>query len=38
MWLCVIPTKGKTFLAITDLGLNKAPGFDGMTGLFYKSY
>ena len=34
MWLCVIPTEGKTFLATTDLGLNEAPGSDSMTRLF----
>ena len=26
------------FSAISDLGLNKAPGPDGMIGLFFKSY
>jgi exonuclease III len=36
--LCVIPSEEEIFLAITDLGLNKAPGPDGMTGLFYKTY
>ncbi|XP_059451038.1 uncharacterized protein LOC132181824 [Corylus avellana] len=38
MLLCVIPTEEEIFTAITDLGLNKAPGPDGMTGLFYKTY
>ncbi|XP_059451039.1 uncharacterized protein LOC132181825 [Corylus avellana] len=37
MLLCVIPTEEEIFSAITDLGLNKAPGPDGMTGLFYKN-
>jgi hypothetical protein len=36
--LCIIPEEGEIFSAISDLGLNKAPGSDGMTGLFYKSY
>jgi hypothetical protein len=36
--LCVIPSEEEIFAAITDLGLNKAPGPDGMTGLFYKTY
>jgi hypothetical protein len=36
--LCGIPDEAEIFLAISDLGLNKAPGPDGMTGLFYKSY
>jgi len=36
--LCILPDEGEIFLAISDLGLNKAPGLDGMTGLFYKSY
>jgi hypothetical protein len=36
--LCLIPDENEIFLAISDLGLNKAPGPDGMTGLFYKSY
>jgi exonuclease III len=36
--LCIIPEEGEIFSAISDLGLNKAPGPDGMTGLFYKSY
>jgi hypothetical protein len=35
--LCVIPSKEEIFMAITDLGLNKAPELDGMTGLFYKT-
>jgi hypothetical protein len=36
--LCLIPDEKEIFLAISDLGLNKAPGLDDMTGLFYKSY
>jgi hypothetical protein len=36
--LCVIPDEKEIFGAIMDLGLNKAPGPDGMTGLFYKAY
>jgi hypothetical protein len=36
--LCLIPEESEIFLAISELGLNKAPGPDGMTGLFYKSY
>jgi hypothetical protein len=36
--LCIIPDEAEIFVAISDLGLNKAPGPDGMTGLFYKSY
>jgi hypothetical protein len=36
--LCLIPDENEIFLAISELGLNKAPGPDGMTGLFYKSY
>jgi hypothetical protein len=30
--------KLKFFLAISALGMNKAPRPDGMTGLFYKTY
>jgi hypothetical protein len=33
-----IPDEHEIFNAISDLGLNKAPGPDGMTGLFYKTY
>jgi hypothetical protein len=36
--LCLIPDENEIFLAISNLGLNKAPSLDGMTGLFYKSY
>jgi hypothetical protein len=36
--LCGIPDENEIFLAISNLGPNKAPGLDGMTGLFYKSY
>jgi hypothetical protein len=36
--LCLIPDESEIFLAISELGLNKAPGLDGMTRLFYKSY
>jgi hypothetical protein len=36
--LCSIPDDCEIFSAISELGLNKAPGPDGMTGLFYKSY
>lgn len=36
--LCVIPDECEIFSAISELGLNKAPGPNGMTGLFYKSY
>jgi hypothetical protein len=36
--LCLIPGEAEIFLAISELGLNKAPGLDGMTGLFHKSY
>jgi hypothetical protein len=36
--LCLILDEREIFLAISELGLNKAPGPDGMTGLFYKSY
>jgi hypothetical protein len=31
--LCLIPDEGEIFAAIIDLGLDKAPGPDGMTGL-----
>jgi hypothetical protein len=34
----LIPDESEIFLAIFELGLNKAPGPNGMTGLFYKSY
>jgi hypothetical protein len=37
-FLCSIPDECEIFLAISDLGLNKAPGPDGMTSLFYKTY
>jgi hypothetical protein len=36
--LCNIPDERDIYDAIVNLGLNKAPGPDGMTGLFYKSY
>jgi hypothetical protein len=36
--LCNIPDEREIYDAIVNLGLNKAPGPDGMTGLFYKSY
>jgi hypothetical protein len=36
--LCSIPDEVEIFSAIKDLGLNKAPGLDGMTRLFYKTY
>ena len=32
--LCLIPDENEFFLAISDLGLNKAPGPDDMTGCF----
>jgi hypothetical protein len=34
--LCTIPDDSEVFLAITDLGLNKAPGPSGMIGFFIK--
>jgi hypothetical protein len=36
--LCLILDESEIFLAISDLGLNKAPSLDVMTRLFYKSY
>jgi hypothetical protein len=36
--LCTIPGESEIFSAITDLGLNKAHGPDGMKWLFYKTY
>lgn len=36
--LCIILDEIEIFSAIIDLGLDKAPGLDGMTGLFYKTY
>jgi hypothetical protein len=36
--LCAIPDEVEIFQAISSLGLHKAPGPDGMTGLFYKTY
>ena len=36
--LCSIPNEVKIFSAIKDLGLNKAPDPDVMTGLFHKTY
>jgi hypothetical protein len=36
--LCTILDESEIFTAISDLGLNKAPGPDGMTCLFYKTY
>jgi hypothetical protein len=36
--LCTIPDESEIFSAITDLGLNKALGPDGMKWLFYKTY
>lgn len=36
--LCLIPDEAEIFHAISSLGLNKAPGPNGMTGLFYKTY
>jgi len=35
--LCSIPEEAEIFLAISELGLNKSPGPDGMAGLFYKT-
>jgi hypothetical protein len=32
--LCTIPDDSEIFSAITDLGLNKAPGPASITGLF----
>jgi len=36
--LCLIPDEHEIFLAISELGLNKSSGLDGMTGLFKKTY
>jgi hypothetical protein len=36
--LCAIPEEKEIYYAITHLGLTKAPGPDGMTGLFYTTY
>jgi hypothetical protein len=36
--LCSVPEEAEIFLAISELGLNKSPGPDGMIGLFYKTY
>jgi hypothetical protein len=36
--ICTIPDEHEIFVAIKELGLNKAPGLDGMMGLFYKTY
>jgi hypothetical protein len=36
--LCLIPGEAEIFVAISELGINKALGPDGMIGLFYKSY
>lgn len=36
--ICTIPDELEIFVAIKELGLNKATGPDGMTGLFYKTY
>jgi hypothetical protein len=38
VYICLILDENEIFLVIFDLGLNKAPGPDGMTRLFYKSY
>jgi hypothetical protein len=36
--LCLIPDEVEIFNAISNLGQNKAPGPNGMAGLFYKTY
>jgi hypothetical protein len=36
--LCAIPDEPEIFQTISQLGLTKAPGPDGFTGLFYKTY
>jgi hypothetical protein len=36
--LCSNPEEAEIFLAISELGLNKSSGPDGMTSLFYKTY
>jgi hypothetical protein len=36
--LCSIPEEAEIYDALSHLGLHKAPGPDGMTGLFYKTY
>jgi hypothetical protein len=36
--LCAIPDEREIFQVISQLGLCKAPGPDGFTGLFYKTY
>jgi hypothetical protein len=36
--ICSIPDEVEIYQTIISLGLNKAPGPDGMTGLFYKTY
>lgn len=36
--LCLIPKEMEIFSAINDLGLDKAPGSDGMSRRFYKFY
>jgi hypothetical protein len=36
--LCLIPDEYEIWMAVSDLGSDKSPGPDGMTGLFYKTY
>jgi hypothetical protein len=36
--ICSIPDEVEIYQTIISLGLNKAPGPNGMTGLFYKTY
>lgn len=36
--LCCIPNEAEICSAISQLGLTKAPGPDGFTGLLYKTY
>ena len=36
--LCSIPSESEVFQALSSLGSSKAPGPDGYTAIFYKTF